>query len=184
MFSRSLIWWSYIALISILLFSINACSRTAYEDYTYETFYSRAPDPLFSFEYSADYQLFPHSRFLFKSGGPMPPRLTGGVLISIATYEGLDSNHLDSFIAYMNAQKGIIFFSKDERRVIHLDSIEAESIHYGYNSYDTAPVTYEGTFISFMYKEFVIDVDFLSYTGSLLLDEAVNHFIETFKILD
>ena len=169
--------------IIFLLLSLIISSALFY-GCTQKTYTYTLDEYSFSFKYSGNDQVFPHSRFLPSTISPSPPKITKGAIISIGTFQTTKpSSHVDFFTDYMEDQKGISYFSVDERGTLIIgENISAEYINYGYDTYDISPVSYQGIFISFVHNGYLIDVDFLSWTGSPFADEAYDLFLKTFTI--
>ena len=140
-----------------------------------------------SFKYKKSDYIYPYSRFLYSSHAPRPPKLSSSIdsnaLISVSTFDTLPViSHIDSFITYMQNEKGVSFFKVTERNTINLNGIMAEYIRYGYDGYDTTTVSYQGIFINFVYHGHVADIDILSPSGTMASEEAFVLIQKTFIV--
>ncbi len=149
------------------------------------TYKGEIGDSRYSFQYSKENYLYPHSRLLPSIDAPPPPKLAGSfleapALISIELYQTHNgSSYIDSFISLMNREKGIVSFDPGERFTCFLDGIEADYIEYEYQSFDTTQVFYYGVHISVVYDQSVVMIDLLS-PSPFSVEEAFNLLKETF----
>jgi hypothetical protein len=172
-----------------LVLSCSICSFSC----AYQTYSKTIEKPIsLTFQYSKKDYLYPHSRFLYSSNSYIPPKLndtlSSPALISVDTFRNSDSldlsTHINIFTNYMKKQKGIIYFGVRENGTLNLGGIKADYSKYGYDSYDTVPVSYTGIFVSLVYKGFIIDIDLLTSAGSVSAEEAFQRLIKTFRVSD
>ena len=126
----------------LLLLLIVACNKVIYEDYTYGTFYSRAPDPPFSFEYPSNYSIgyepFSSDSVLVEMVGRrdslLPMIHVDASRIGKWEEMGLDSPEaiLEDHLQGMSSIKGVTDFKILDQSIVHVSGIEAQYVTYSY----------------------------------------------------
>jgi hypothetical protein len=139
----------------------------------------------YSFQYRKSDYVNPRSPFTEIDYFPGKARpIENGSHINISTKIDSQNNkqRIDAFtLAYYNNEH-IKDFSFKVIQVTEMIGCEMEGISYSYTGYTTIPVSYEGIFVTFKYKEFAFEVDFLFRGGEKDTETAFNLFKATFKI--
>jgi len=69
-----------------------------------------------------------------------------------------------------------------ERGTIIIIGMIVEYVYYYYKGYTTVPLYYEGKFASFVYGDYVVDIDVLFKEGNLDTNIAFDLIVDTFTI--
>lgn len=171
----------------LFFFNVLMMTSLMFSSCNYYIYSDSVGNSILSFEYSNKDYIFPYSLHYTREPSPLPPKLSSidSTLISISTFTAYDlETHIEGLVSDMQEKKGISYFEVTERGTTEIDGMMVDYIKYGYDSYDTTAVSYQGIFLSFVYKGFIIDIDILSQTGSLAGEEAFTRIIKTFKIED
>ena len=89
---------------------------------------------------------------------------------------------LELFLAYLSGNEYLTDWEVRERGTVIIAGMTAEYVNYSYEGYTIEPVGYEGKFISFVYGDYIIDIDVLFPMVGLGTDIAFNLIVDTFTI--
>jgi hypothetical protein len=170
----------FILLVIPMLFLANSCTNHRYVGTT--QYFS------FSFDYSKNDLIYPHSLRSWPFDVPAPPQLPFSkyptALISIDFISDWSSNETDilSLDSALGSINGIIYHKIYEVNTVNLGDIVAEYVRYEYYSYDIKPISFSGIFVSALYKGELIEIDLVSSLGNKGAENAFQRIVDTFKI--
>jgi hypothetical protein len=186
--------WSYRLSKAVIVSLILVFITVGISGCTYKTYTGDIGNATFSFQYRKNDCVKPYNPYAeFSESHPLPPTgVTAGcsssdshINIYIYGKRGLANDSevsLELFLTYLSGNEYLRDLEVKERDTIIIDGITAEYMNYYYEGYTTEPVGYEGKFISFVYGDYIVDIDVLFPMGNVDTDIAFDLLVETFKI--
>lgn len=165
-----------IFIISSAIFSIG-CSTHTYSD--------RIGNIEYSFQYRCDDKVNPYNPLFHDpwSSGNMETESHTTIEVEVV---GLENNPnaqvIQNFIDFYVNNPNIFNFKTQNITIGQIGGISAEGVRYFYSGYTSISVPYVGIFLTFRYKNYVFQVDFLYPGWYEDTDEAFNLFKDTFTV--
>jgi len=185
----------YITIIFVLLLALILTSISL-SGCTYKTYTGNIGDATFSFQYRENDCVKPYDPYSELSDPPLLPRtgITEGcsssdshINIYIYGKRGLTNDaeiSLELFLSFLFGNEYLRDLEVRERGTVVIAESTAEYVNYSYEGYTIEPVFYEGKFISFVYGDYIVDIDVLFQTGNPDTDIAFDLLVDTFTIND
>jgi hypothetical protein len=158
---------------------------------TYKTYTGDIGNATFSFQFRKNDCVNPPDEFLGDFDPPRPlPEGCSYYPDSHINIDIYDKNpyiynaemSLEDFIYSLLGNDYLRDLEVRERGTVIIAGMTAEYANYFYTGYTTVPLYYEGKVASFVYGDYIVDIDVLFMEGNLDTDIAFNLIVDTFTI--
>ena len=187
---------------AVIIFLVLALGAINLGGCTYKTYTGNIGDAKFSFQYRKNdcvtsydpYSVNPYNSYLTDSEPQWSIRSINTCFspdsrINVHVYgrRGLTNDawiSLDLFLAYLSNNKYLKDFAIRWRGTVVIAGMTAEYAYYYYEGFTTIPVYYMGKAVSFVYGDYIVDIDVLFTEYKMDTDIAFDLIVDTFEILE